>query len=184
MKGFVPKKRYFIPLNHITRPQKFYMRDKVITRYRAALETYRKLEIFKQICVVFLICRDHEEFVTKGELVAFMREKLSMDLPTKYEVEYINNQIAKFRKWLDSYICLVVYVKHEHIPNIKAMEWVYRPIVDKDDYKKVNIHMTRTQAGIIGRNKNNEELLKMTKKQIEKRINELREELDLEAQGL
>lgn len=184
MKSFVPKKRYFIPLNHIIRPQRFYMRDKVIARYRAALETYRKLEIFKQICVVFLICRDHEEFVTKGELVAFMRDKLSMDLPTKYEVEYINNQIAKFRKWLDSYTSLIVYVRHEHIADINGMDWVYRPIMDKKEYEKVNMHMNRTQAGIEGRNAKNQELLKMTKKQIEKRIANLREQLDLEAQGL
>lgn len=184
MKKFAPKKRYFIPVHHQTHPQKFYMRDKVITKYRAALDGYRKLEIYKQICVVFLICRDNGGFVTKGELIAFMREKLSMDFPSKYEVEYINNQIGRFRKWLDTYISLVVYVRHEHIPDIGGREWVYRPIRNKKDYEKVNMHMNRVHAGIIERNDNNLKLLKMTSRQIEKRIAELREQLDLEARGL
>jgi hypothetical protein len=179
------RKRYFLGNEKRGRVQAFYMRTPTIAKYRGAIDAYRTLRVFKQIFEVMKICKENGGYITKGEFIAILRQDLDTANPNKQELDHFNTEIYKFRRWLGALAGILVYVTHERLneKDFKGMEWIYRPIRNKTEYKKVRQHIEVTHAGLEQRNAENLELLSMTQKQIENRIKEVAEQLDLEAQG-
>lgn len=179
------RKRYFLGNEKRHRPQTFYIRSNVVAKYRGAIETYRTLRVFKQIFQVMKIVKENGGYITKGEFVSILREDLSTINPTAPELNHFNTEIFKFRRWLGALAGILVYVKHERLneKDFQGMEWIYQTIGNKTEYKKIRKHIELTQTGLETRNNENVQLLNMTRKQIEARIKEIAEELDLEAQG-
>ena len=69
------KRAYFIGTEKPGKPQRYYIRSKIVSKYHLALETYReKLRLFKKIFIVMEICKDNGGYITKGEFVAILRE--------------------------------------------------------------------------------------------------------------
>lgn len=93
-------RRYFILTPRHMNPPPHYIRDKIVLKYRALLEGggYRRVRIFKQIFKVMRVCSKDKEYITKGEFIAIMRERLDTSIPVKGEAAYLNTEISRFRK--------------------------------------------------------------------------------------
>lgn len=177
------RKYYFLGNERHRRPQSFYIRPKIVAKYRGALAGYRTLRVFKQIFEAMDMARENDEWLTKGEFVAILREDLNTDNPSSAELNHFNTEVFKFRRFLGAVAGILMYVKHEYVEQIKGMEWIYRPLQSKREYKPVEKHMQIVINGLTERMAANRQLLEMTPRQIEKRLQEFRDELELEAKG-
>ncbi len=177
------RKHYFLGNERHNRPQQFLMRSNVIAKYRGAIQQYRTLRVFKQIFEVMNICRENGGYIAKGEFVAILREQISTEFPTGAELNHFNAEVFMFRRWLGALAGMLVYVRREHVASIHALEWIYRPIKTRQDYEEVRRHINKTSRGLDKRNEENLKLLSKTPKQIDAMIEDVAEQLDLEAKG-
>jgi hypothetical protein len=175
-------RKYYIGNEKEGKPYPVLIRDSMLIKYRPVVDQYRTVPLYKQFFKMMKICRDNDSFLTRGECIAILRKRLSTDQPTKLEMDHFNTEVFFFRKWLGALSGIVAYTFRMEVVAGRGFEWVFRPLKNKKEYLRyAGKHIKNVEKGLNTRHAQNLAVFALSKKEINRMIEEKDDEINLEA---
>jgi hypothetical protein len=158
----------------------FTVRPGTLIKYKPVADRYRTLPLFKQFYKIMEEVKYNDAYITEAEVISILRRLLSTKPPSKSELKHVSNLVHHFRKWLGPLNVLVAYKLKLSVQN--KIQWVYQPL-DKKQYNKLatSKNMVKIAQGILDMHQNNLTTLNLPKREIDKRLKEISDQLDIEA---
>lgn len=162
-------------------PKPMTIRMPVVFQYRATRDNYKTTSLQKQFFKIMELARLNDQKISRAEVIAILRKKISTIQPTIAEMKALGNVVTRFRAEFGVISGILAYIFKDDLRKGNGVEWFYKPLKTKREYQNVvGRHMKMTDTGIVLRDKENKELLNKSQKQIDELIRQTSQEIDAE----
>jgi hypothetical protein len=157
--------------------RKLIIDQRMVIRCRPVIADYKVTPLPKQFFKLMEWCRDNNVALTKGTVISILRRKMDTNEINKRELWRFGAVIHDFREWLGALAAMVVYTYKD----AKTKQWMFRPLSNKSEYMKVaGRHIEKVRGAMQERHNDNLTTLSLPQKEIERRIQEISKEIDIE----